>query len=104
MLASIASGAQARCASEKDQSAFDVGALKSQLSVLAVDCQEEDGYNSFVTRDRSELVAEDAVVNAWFKRTFGKGRPGALRQLHHHAGQPSRAWPGSTRGTSSAPA
>ncbi len=72
MLAGIASGAQARCTSERDQSAFDVGALKSELSVLAVGCGDEEDYNGFVTRDRSELVAEDAVVNAWFKKTYGR--------------------------------
>ncbi len=72
LLVGMTAGAQARCSSAKDQSAFDVGALKSELSVLAVGCSDEDDYNRFVERDRSELVAEDAVVNAWFKREFGR--------------------------------
>lgn len=68
----VTSGAQAHCASPKEQSAFDVGALKSELSVLAVGCGEDNAYNAFVNRDRSELVAEDAIVNAWYKRMYGK--------------------------------
>ena len=72
MLASAASGAHAKCSSEKDQSAFDVGALKSELSVLAVGCGDEDDYNAFVIRTRSELISEDGVVNAWFKKTYGR--------------------------------
>ena len=72
MLVAMTAGAQARCSSASDQAAFDVGALKSELSVLAVGCSDENEYNGFVERDRSELVAQDAVVNAWFKRTFGR--------------------------------
>ena len=71
-LMGINAGAQARCSSATDQAAFDVGALKSELSVLAVGCSDEDDYNHFVERDRAELVHEDAVVNAWFKKTFGR--------------------------------
>lgn len=72
VLVSTSVAAQTRCASPTDQSAFDVGALKSELSVLAVSCSDEDDYNKFVERYRSELVARDGVVNAWFKRTYGR--------------------------------
>ncbi len=72
LLFSTAAGAQTRCASPSDQAAFDVGALKSELSVLAVSCSQEDGYNNFVIRYRSELVAKDGVVNAWFRRQYGR--------------------------------
>lgn len=64
--------AQARCSSAADQAAFEVGALKSELSVLAVGCSDEEDYNHFVERARTELVAEDAVVNAWFRKTYGR--------------------------------
>ena len=72
LMVGMSAGAQARCSSATDQSAFDVGALKSLLSVLAVGCSDEDDYNHFVERDRTELVAEDGVVNAWFRKTFGR--------------------------------
>ena len=72
VFAGMSVGAQAHCTSPTDQAAFEVGALKSELSVLAVGCADETDYNSFVERDRAELVKEDAVVNAWFKKTYGK--------------------------------
>jgi hypothetical protein len=72
LLMSAASAAPTRCASPTDQDAFDVGTLKSELSVLAVGCSNEDGYNQFVERYRTRLVTEDHVVNAWFSRTYGR--------------------------------
>ena len=72
LLCANAANAQLRCPSSADQAAFEVGALKSELSVLAVGCSEEDAYNSFILRYRSELVHEDGVVNAWFKHEYGK--------------------------------
>ncbi len=72
VLVGMTAAAQARCASPSDQEAFDVGALKSELSVLAVACSNEEDYNHFVERDRSELVRSDGVVNAWFKKTYGR--------------------------------
>ena len=63
--------AQTRCTSPTDAAAFEVGALKSELTVLAIDCRIEENYNRFVERYRSELVARDGVVNAWFKRAYG---------------------------------
>ncbi len=72
LLAGMTVQAQAHCASAADQAAFEIGALKSELSVLAVACSDETEYNNFVVRDRAELVRADAVVNAWFKRTFGR--------------------------------
>ncbi len=72
LLAANPAWAQLRCPSPADQSAFEVGALKSELSVLAVGCSNEDDYNRFVERFRPELVKEDGVVNAWFKKTYGR--------------------------------
>ncbi len=71
LLAASAAEAQTMCTSPTDEAAFEVGALKSELTVLAIGCRTEEGYNSFVERYRSELVAKDAVVNAWFKRAYG---------------------------------
>ncbi len=67
-----AGAASAHCASAAEQSAFDVAALKSELSVLAVACQDDNEYNAFVERDRAELVREDGLVNGWFKKSFGR--------------------------------
>jgi hypothetical protein len=69
---SAASAASTACLSSSEQSAFNVGSLKSALSVLAVACSDEDEYNAFVIQHRRQLVTEDGVVNAYFKRTYGK--------------------------------
>ncbi len=72
LFAASAGSAGARCTSAAEQAAFDVGALKSELTVMGIACGLDEDYNAFVVRDRAELVREDAVVNAWFKRTFGR--------------------------------
>ncbi len=72
MSASVAFAVPTRCPTAADQSAFDVGALKSELSVLATACSEDAGYNAFVEKYRSTLLSQDHVVNAWFSRTYGK--------------------------------
>ncbi len=72
MLMATTIGAQAHCSATSDESAFDVSALKSELSVLAVACDDDKEYNAFVEHDRSELVRQDGVVNAWFKKSYGR--------------------------------
>lgn len=72
-LASSAAQAQVRCTVPQDQVAFEVGALKSEMTVLATSCPGADKqYNAFIERYRPQLVASDAAVNAWFKRTYGR--------------------------------
>ncbi len=64
---------QVRCVAPADQTAFEVGALKSELTVLATSCAGADkDYNAFVERFRPELMSSDAAVNGWFKRTYGR--------------------------------
>lgn len=73
MLASGAAQAQVRCSTPADQTAFEIGALKSELTVLATSCAGADkNYNAFIERYRPELVASDATMNGWFKRTYGR--------------------------------
>ncbi len=71
LFASAAAQAQTVCISPAEEDAFQIGALKSELTVLAIGCKTEEAYNSFVERYRPELVAKDAVVNAWFRHTYG---------------------------------
>jgi hypothetical protein len=72
LASSAASAASTACLSPTEQSAFNIGSLKSALSVLAVACSAEDDYNAFILQHRRQLVSEDGVVNAYFKRTYGK--------------------------------
>jgi hypothetical protein len=40
--------------------------------VLATGCRQHDGYNSFMTRYRPQLLANDTQLQGWFKRHYGK--------------------------------
>ena len=73
VLASGAAQAQVRCAVPEEQVAFEIGALKSEMTVLATSCPGADKqYNAFIERFRPQLVSSDAAVNAWFKHTYGR--------------------------------
>ena len=73
VLAPGVASAQVRCAGPEEQAAFEIGALKSEMTVLATSCPGADkSYNAFVERFRPQLLSSDAAVNAWFKRTYGR--------------------------------
>ena len=73
VLAAGAAQSQVRCTVPEDQTAFEIGALKSEMTVLATSCPGADkDYNAFVERFRPQLVSSDAAVNGWFKRTYGR--------------------------------
>ena len=57
-------------ASESD--AFDVAGLKSELMVTALSCGEHDKYNSFIRKFNPDLLAEEAALNKYFSRAFGR--------------------------------
>lgn len=65
----------APCASPAEQSVFDVAALKSKLMVMATGCTGDDApYNAVINRFRSDLVTNDAELNAYFKKAYGASR------------------------------
>jgi hypothetical protein len=51
--------------------AFDVAGLKSKLMVTALTCNQQDRYNDFVQRFRSELMTHERALRAYFARAFG---------------------------------
>ena len=59
------------CARPADVTAFDVASLKSKLMVTALTCNEQDRYNAFVQRFRTDLVAHERNLHAYFARAFG---------------------------------
>ena len=68
----IASGA--RCApTAADSEAFDVSGLKSELMVTALSCNEQSRYNAFVAKFHPDLIEEEAVLNTYFSRSYGRG-------------------------------
>lgn len=70
----LAPAAQAtqRCASEQDQSVFEIEALKTELVVIAISCKEEEKYNAFVRRYQSTLAENGKAFGQYFTRTRGR--------------------------------
>ncbi len=73
LLAQPALAAQ-RCANEKDQTVFEVEALKTELMVVATTCkgQTEDRYNEFVRRYQQALVVTNRELGQYFSRQHGR--------------------------------
>jgi hypothetical protein len=65
--------AAARCASEGDEAAFEVEALKTELMVVATTCKgnNEDRYNDFVRRYQPTLLRANQTVAQYFSRRGG---------------------------------
>ena len=62
------------CARPADVSAFDIAGLKSKLMVTALTCNQQERYNQFVQRFRSDLMVHERALQAYFTRSFGGGR------------------------------
>jgi hypothetical protein len=61
------------CMRTAEKAAFDIAGLKSQLMVIAIDCQAEEKYNSFVVRFRPDLQGSEKGLNNYFGRTAKGG-------------------------------
>jgi hypothetical protein len=57
--------------SEEYQQAFNVIALKSALMVAALSCDQQDKYDSFMTRFHSHILTEQHVMDSYFRRASG---------------------------------
>lgn len=71
LLAGTASQAMAQsvpCMRSAEKAAFDLAGLKSELMVIAIDCQMEERYNAFVNRFRSDLQGSEKGLNTYFGR------------------------------------
>jgi hypothetical protein len=68
----VPSLALATCLRPAERTAFDVRALQSQLMVVALSCQQQDSYNSFVTRFRSQLGEAHRGVTSYYQRASGR--------------------------------
>jgi hypothetical protein len=62
----------AACVRPPEKDAFDVANLKSQLTVIAIACQEEEKYNSFVGKYRPTLLSNESALKNFFGRAYGK--------------------------------
>lgn len=77
LLLASAAPAWARCASEAEQSVFEVEALKSELMVVGITCQQEDKYNAFMQRYQPKMVENYRAFEQHFARTRGRAGKGA---------------------------
>jgi hypothetical protein len=62
----------AECTRPAEHAALDVTALKTELMVMALTCQADDKYNSFVTKFRPDLLQTDKSLAAFFTRSYGR--------------------------------
>jgi hypothetical protein len=68
----VPSLALATCLRPAERTAFDIRALQSQLMVVALSCQQQDDYNAFVTRFRTQLGDAHRNVTAYYQRASGR--------------------------------
>lgn len=61
------------CMRTAEKAAFHLAGLKSELMVIAIDCQVQDRYNSFVMRFRPDLQGSEKGLNTYFARTSHGG-------------------------------
>lgn len=66
------------CIQSSERTAFEVRALQSHLMVVAITCQRDNDYNSFVRKFQGELGGAYNTIRAHFRRTAGAGGQRAL--------------------------
>ncbi len=59
------------CMRPLEQKAFEVIGLKSSLMVAALSCSQRDQYDSFMTAFQPHILAEQHVMDSYFRRTGG---------------------------------
>ncbi len=73
MLAAQSALAARPCSSLTDQSAFEVQALRTELSVLVTGCHgDDDKYNAFIRRYQPDLQANERAIDAYFSHRYGR--------------------------------
>ena len=100
--ASIALPAMAApCLQPAEQGGFQLHAFQTQLMVAALNCRQEDGYNSFVRRFQPDLRGAYRHVDGHFRRAGGVRKldeyitnmANAQSQEGIRQGTASGAWP-----------
>ncbi len=64
--------ATSSCVRPTERAALDVEGLKSELMVIALDCDARDHYNAFVNRYKSELNSDEKQLGGYFTRAYGR--------------------------------
>ena len=67
------------CTSPADQSAYELLALRQEMTLLGTKCGREQEYNkNFVVRFQPALQANDRQVLAYFRRIYGRAGQGKM--------------------------
>jgi hypothetical protein len=67
------------CTSTPDQSAYEILALRQEMTLLGTKCGREQEYNkNFVARFQPALQANDRQVLAYFRRIYGRAGQGRM--------------------------
>ena len=59
------------CVRPTEQMAFNIIGLKSSLMVAALSCSQRDQYDTFMTTFQPHILAEQHVMDGYFRRTGG---------------------------------
>ena len=65
------------CAQPSERAALELNALQSHLAVVAIRCQQDATYASFVRRHQADLTAAGRTAQTHFRRAYGNA--GAAR-------------------------
>jgi hypothetical protein len=67
------------CTSPADQSAYEMLALRQEMTLLGTKCGREQEYNkNFVVRFQPALQANDRQVLAYFRKIYGRAGQGRM--------------------------
>ena len=72
LLGQAALATTSSCVHPEDRAALDVEGLKSELMVIALDCDARDHYNAFVNRYKAELTSGEKQLGGYFTRAYGR--------------------------------
>ena len=70
--AALAAVSGPACVRPDERAALDVEGLKSQLMVVALDCDARSHYNAFVNRYKTALNTDEKKLGTYFTRTYGR--------------------------------
>jgi hypothetical protein len=59
------------CASPGERAALELNALQSHLAVVAIRCQQDATYASFVRRHQGDLTSANRTAQVHFRRAYG---------------------------------
>jgi hypothetical protein len=69
---SIAAITAPACGKPAEKAAFAMAALRMQLSVTELSCDGREKFNSFTTRFKNDVGAQNKTLGSYFSRAYGR--------------------------------